>query len=109
MEHQGYSVQYAFVHQENESTILLETNVRRSAGKGSCNIKIKYFIVTDKIKSKELKVLHCPAEDIIADFYTKPLQGALFAKHRNSMLGIDPEDMSKYVKAHAEYIASLDA
>ena len=97
-----------FVHQDNESAILLETNGRRSTDKGSRHIKIKYFLVADKIRSKELMVLHCPTEDTIGDFYTKPLQGVLFVKHRNSMLGINPGDMAKYMKAHAEYIASLD-
>ena len=107
MEHQGYDVQDVLVHQDNESAILLETNGRKSAGKSSRHIKIKYFLVAGSIKAKEMRVLHCPIEDMIADFYTKPLQGALFIKHRNSMLGIDPKHISKYMKAHTEYIASL--
>ena len=64
--------------------------------------------MTDSITQKKLKVLHCPTEDMIADFYTMSLQGELFVKHRDSMLGIDPEHISRYMKAHAEYIASLD-
>ena len=109
MEHQGYDVQDVLVHQDNESAILLETNGRKSAGKSSRHIKIKYFLVAGSIKANEMRVLHCPIEDMIADFYTKPLQGALFVKHRNSMLGIDPKHISRYMKAHTEYIASLSA
>ena len=103
MEHQGYDAQDLFVHQNNESAKILETNGRKSR-----HIKIKQFLVADSIKAQELKVLHCSTEDMIADFYTKPLQGALFVKHRDSMLGIDPEHISRYMKAHTEYIASLD-
>ena len=85
----------------------MKTNGRKSTGKSSRHIKIKYFLVADSINAKEFKVLHCPTEDMIADFYIKSLQGALFVKHRNSMLGIDPKHISKYMKAHIEYIASL--
>ena len=60
MEHQGYDVQDVCVHQDNENAILLETNGRKSAGKSSRHIIIKYFLVADSINTKELKVLHCP-------------------------------------------------
>ena len=107
MENQGYLVEDVFVYQDNESAILLETNGMKSVGKGSRHVKIKYFLIADKVKGKELRVLHCPTEDMTADFYTKPLQGALFIKHRNSMLGLDLGNLAMYIKYHAEYIASL--
>ena len=40
---------------------------------------------------------------MIGDFYTKPLQGSLYVKHRNSILGINEEDMTLYLKEYAEY------
>ena len=107
MENQGYLVEDVFVYQDNESAILLETNGMKSVGKGSRHVKIKYFLIVDKVKGKELRVLHCPTEDMTADFYTKPLQGALFIKHRNSMLGLDLGNLAMYIKYHAEYIVSL--
>ena len=64
--------------------------------------------MTDRVEAKETKVVYCPTKDMIADFYTKPLQGALFIKHRNSMLGINQDNMAKYMKLHTEYMASLD-
>ena len=36
--------------------------------------------------------MHCPTEEMVADFFTKPLQGKLFFEFRNTVLGIDPED-----------------
>ena len=109
MENQGYPVEDVLVHQDNESAMLLETNGMRSVGKGSRHVKIKYFLIADNIKAKDMKVLHCPTGEMTADFYTKPLQGALFLKHRNSVLGLNPVNFPAYIKAHAEYIKSLDA
>ena len=108
MEAQGYLVENIYVYQDNESAILLETNGTRSVGKGSRHVRIKYFFIADKVKNKELEVLYCPTGEMTADFYTKPLQGALFFKHRNCMLGINPSDMQKYKKAYDDYISSLD-
>ena len=107
MQEQGYIVSDVYVYQDNESAILLETNGMRSVGKGSRHINIKYFFVTDKVKGKELKVMHCPTGEMIADFYTKPLQGSAFIKHRNSILGINDGDIPLYQKQYAQYIASL--
>ena len=108
MESQGYLVEDVYVYQDNESAILLETNGMKSVGKRSRHIDIKYFFVTDKVKGKELRIMHCPTDEMIADFYTKPLQGSAFNKHRNSILGIDNGDMPRYIKFHAKYIETLE-
>ena len=108
LENQGFIVQYVYVYQDNESAILLEENGIKSAGKASRYIKIKYFFVSDQIKGKELQVLYCPTEELVADFYTKPLQGSLFIKHRNTLLGIRSEDGSLYEKQYTDYINGLD-
>lgn len=38
-----------------------------------------------------MRVDYCPTEEMIADFFTKPLQGALFRKFRAFIMNI-PED-----------------
>ena len=43
-----------------------------------------------------------PTEEMIADFLTKPLQGALFRKFRDLLLGIKEEDYVKYRKKYSE-------
>ena len=103
MEAQGYHVEDVYVYQDNQNAILLENNGTQSIGKGSRNIKIKYFFITAKIKDKELSIIYCPTKQMIADFFTKPLQGVLYFTHRDSLLGIKECDMPIYKKAYQEY------
>ena len=103
IEAQGYTVEDVVVNQDNQSTILLANNGMNSVGKRSRHIRIKYFFVTDRIKNKDLRIQYCPTDDMIADFFTKPLQGALYVKHRNNILGIKEEDMALYLEEYAQY------
>ena len=40
----------------------------------------------DKVKKKEVRIEHCPATEMVADFFTKPLNGPLFKKFRAIIL-----------------------
>ena len=40
----------------------------------------KIFFVKDEIQKGEVKVVYCPMENMLADFFTKPLQGSAFKK-----------------------------
>jgi hypothetical protein len=91
--------------QDNQSAMLLENNGRYSAGKGSKHVSIRYFFITDRIEKKHIKVKYCPTKEMIADFFTKPLQGALFYKFRDVILGVDPKDFDEYKK---QYYAALE-
>ena len=108
MKAQGCIVEDVYVYQDNQSTILLENNGMKSVGKGSRHIRIKYFFATDKIKDKEIKVIYCPTEKMLEDFYTKPLQGALFLKHRNKIMGVEPDDFSTYQKEYDAYTKTIE-
>ena len=35
-----------------------------------------------------MKVVWCPTGDMMADFYTKPLQGAMFRNFRDKIMGV---------------------
>ena len=83
---QGYEVQPATVMQDNTSTINLAQNGMSNSEK-TRHISIRYFFVTDRIKSGEIKLQHMGTEDMIADILTKPLQGELFKKLRDLLLG----------------------
>ena len=48
------------------------------------------FFVKDRIDKKELSIEYCPSTDMLADFFTKPLQGQLFKKFRNAIMGHAP-------------------
>ena len=47
------------------------------------------FFIKDVLQRENIDLEHCPTERMIADFYTKPLQGALFIKLRNFIIGLD--------------------
>lgn len=87
---QGYDILENSVMQDNQSAMRLEMNGRVSAGQKSRHIDIRYFFIKDRINNKELAVVYCPTEAMLADFYTKPLQGALFRKFRSVILGHEP-------------------
>ena len=107
MKAQNYTVEDVYIYQDNQSAILLENNGAQSIGKGSRHVKIKYFFITDKVKSKELSIIYCPTKQMVDDFFTKPLQGELYFTHRNAILGIQYCDMPIYIKVYKEYRASI--
>ena len=53
---------------------------------------IRYFFIKDRIKQENIDIHYCPTEEMLADFYTKPLQGSLFIKFRDVLLGHKPID-----------------
>lgn len=85
---QGYEVSDNVLFQDNQSAMLLETHGRGSSSKRTRHINVRYFFITDRIKGKEISVRHCPAENMVGDFFTKPLQGASFRKFRDIVLNI---------------------
>ena len=101
---QGEPIVEDLLMQDNKSCMLLQKNGIFSVGKGSKHIHIRYFFVTDKIEKKELKLIYCPTEKMIADFSTKPLQGAKFIEFRDEMQGIRATDYADYKR---QYMAVL--
>ena len=87
MEKQGYPLEKNILYQDNKSAILLEKNGRRSAGKRSRALNVRYFFLTDQVEKKNLSIEYCPTDEMWADFMTKPLQGEKFIKFRNDILG----------------------
>ena len=89
MEEQGYNILKNILYQDNKSTILLEKNGRKSAGKRSRALNIRYFWMVDQIKKGNIDVKYCNTIEMIGDYMSKPLQGALFIKFRNKIMGKD--------------------
>jgi hypothetical protein len=87
---QGYVVIDNILHQDNRSAILLQKNGKMSSGKRTKHIAIRYFFVTDRIKAGEISPKWCPTGEMIADFLTKPLQGVMFCKFRDLLMGVVP-------------------
>jgi hypothetical protein len=54
----------SLLYQDNMSAILLETNGRASSSKKTKHIKVKYYLIKDKIDQKEITIEHCPTEQM---------------------------------------------
>jgi hypothetical protein len=90
MEAQGYTINDNILFQDNKSAILLEKNGKASSSKRTKHINIRYFFITDRVRKNKVSVVWCPTGDMIADFATKPLQGAMFKKFRDMIMGVVP-------------------
>lgn len=80
------------VYQDNMSAILLEKNGQLSSSQRTRHIKVQYFFIKDRITDGEIQVVYCPTEDMLGDFFTKPLQGTKFKKFRKLILGLPDDD-----------------
>ena len=79
------------IEQDDTSAIQLERNGVRSSTKRTKHINCRYYYVTDKIKAGEVSVIYKPTAEMWSDFHTKNLTGAPFIKHRETLMGFDPE------------------
>jgi hypothetical protein len=88
LEHQGYPVKNNILYQDNRSAILLESNGRKSAGKRSRHLDIRYFFVTDQKEKKQISIHYCPTDDMIGDYFTKPTHGKKFQDFRENIMNL---------------------
>ena len=83
----GYEVKPVVFNQDNMSTIRLAEN-GASASRRTRHINVRYFFIKERIDSGEVKVSYLPTREMLADLLTKPVQGKLFAKLRDRLLGL---------------------
>jgi hypothetical protein len=94
------------IHQDNQSLILLETNGKISMSKWTRHLDIRYFFITDNVAKGRVCIEYCPTDDMIADFFTKPLQGSKFRHFRNVIVGITAVDTDASCKECVETCAT---
>ena len=87
MESQGYNIEKNILYLDNKSAIFLETNGRKSACKRSHALNVRYFFLTDQVEKGNLSIEYCPTDEMVADYHTKPLQGAKFQKFHDMVMG----------------------
>ena len=87
MEAQGYRIDRNILYQDNMSTILLLNNGKRSAGKRSRALNIRYFFITDQKEKGNVIIKYCNTKDMWADPMTKPLQGSDFKFMADKLMG----------------------
>ena len=68
----------------------MEINGRNSCKGNSRHVDIKYIFVKDPVDKKEICIQYCPTEQMLADFFTKPLQGSLFNLFWDVIMGYQP-------------------
>ena len=84
---QGYENAKGVLHQDNMSAMKIEKNGQMSMGRKTKHMEIRYFYVKDRVTGNNMTIRYCPTEKMIADFFTKPLQGELFRKFRAVIMG----------------------
>ena len=90
------------LYQDNESCIKLAKNGKASSTKQTRHIHIRYFAVTDRVKKQDIEIHYFPTKEMLGDFYTKPIQGSLYRKFRNSILGIKEAEYLQYENDYNE-------
>jgi hypothetical protein len=80
LEEQGYDINSNILYQDNKSAILLEINGKKSSGKKTLALHIRYFFLTDQVEKGNVTIAYCPTNDMVGDFHTKPLQVEKFRK-----------------------------
>ena len=75
-------------------------NDRASSSKRTRHLNVRYFFIHDRIEAKEVRVEYCPTADMLGDFFSKPLQGALFTKFRNIIMNV-PSSINLFQDDHS--------
>jgi hypothetical protein len=88
LEAQGYPVRDNVLFQDNKSAMLLESNGRKSAGKRSRHLNIRYFFVTDQKEKGHISIKFCPTDQMRGDYMTKPLHGKKFTQFRREIMNL---------------------
>ena len=84
---QGFALEKNTLYQDNQSSMKILLNGKKSAGKKSKHIDNRYYFIKDRLMTEGIDVVYCPTAKMLADFFTKPLQGSLFRKFRDVILG----------------------
>jgi hypothetical protein len=103
MEAQGYTLDENLYYQDNQSAMRMEKNGRNLCTGNSRHIHIRFFFIKDQVDGKKLRIVYCPTGKMLADYFTKPLQGRLFHLFRAVIMGwahidtlkLAPSSMSK--------------
>ena len=84
---QGYDIRQNILFQDNQSAIKMEKNGKKSCTGHSRHIDIRYFFTKGRVESNKMSIAYCSTEHMLADLFTKALQGALFAKFSDVIMG----------------------
>ena len=84
---QGYSIKQNILFQDNQSEINVEKNGNKSCTENYRRIDIHYLFVKDQVQSNSMSITYCSTYHTISYFFTKSLQGDLFVKMCEVIMG----------------------
>ena len=67
---QGLTPEATILHQDNQSTIRLETNGKASSSQRTRHFNIRYFFIKDQVDQGWVKIKYCPTTEMVTDHYT---------------------------------------
>ena len=83
-----YEINIPILYQDNTSAIaIIEEGGPKSFR--TRHIALKFFFISDRTKSGELKIEYVSTDFMLADLLTKPLQGTKFSTMRNMLMNCD--------------------
>ena len=83
-----YNAKEKILYQDNKSAILLEKNGKKSSSKRTKHIAIRYYFITDIVKASEFDIEYCLTGYMVADYFTKPLQGKKIYQFRKEIMNL---------------------
>jgi hypothetical protein len=84
---QGFKMKPAKIYKDNQSELALIKN-GQSNSERTRHIAVRFFFIKDRVDQGEIVLEYLSTNDMLADYFTKPLQGNLFRKMRNLILNI---------------------
>ena len=93
----------------NQRGMLLEKHGKNSSSKQTRHIDVWYYYITDCIAGQEVEVQYRPTGEILADFFTKPLQGSLFLKFCDLIMNSIIDHDKKYNQDHRTVLEKKDS
>ena len=65
----------------------MEKNGKKYCTGNSSHIDVRYFFFKDSIESNKISIAYCSTEHMLAYLFTKALQGSLFTKFCDVIMG----------------------
>ena len=87
MVEQGYDIKQNILFQDNQSAIKMEKKGKKSCTGNSRHIDIHYLFAKNRIERNKISIAYCSTEHMLTDFFTKALQGSLFANFCDVIMG----------------------
>jgi hypothetical protein len=77
------------LQQDSTAAIAMENNHMSTSM--TKHIRVKYLFLRDLVLRKEVNVVYCPTAELLADFFTKPLDRVTFLYFRDQMMVVLPD------------------